>query len=127
MLEYVSTADVGRAIHPLRCHGQEEGSVMFGIGNSLTEEQKFDGPLLLNPNAVDYALPRFRNLPHVFEAALIENGDGPGPFGSKGMAEGGLAPVAPAIAAALRQAVGAVAHDLPMSPERVYSLLRARR
>ena len=48
---------------------------------------------------------------------------GPGPFGSKGMAEGGLAPVAPAIAAALRQAVGVVAHDLPMSPERVYRLM----
>lgn len=124
LLSYVSTADVGRAIHPLRCQGQEEGSVMFGIGNSLTEEQNFDGAILLNPSAIDYALPRFRNLPHVFDAVLIENGDGPGPFGSKGMAEGGLAPVAPAIAAALRQAVGAVAHELPMCPERVYQLLK---
>lgn len=124
LLNYVSTADVGRAMHPLRCHGQEEGSVMFGIGNSLTEEQYFDGAMLLNPSAVDYALPRFRDLPHVFDAVLIENGDGPGPFGSKGMAEGGLTPVAPAIAAALRQAVGAVAHELPMSPERVYRLMK---
>lgn len=126
LLSYVSTADVGRAMHPLRCHGQEEGSVMFGIGNSLTEEQYFDGAILLNPSAIDYALPRFHNLPHVFDAVLIENGDGPGPFGSKGMAEGGLAPVAPAIAAALRQAVGAVAHELPMNPERVYRLLNSR-
>lgn len=122
-LSYISSADIGQAIHPLRCEGQEEGSIMFGMGNTLTEEQVFDGALLLNPSAIDYALPRFKNLPTVFDSVLIENKDGPGPFGSKGMAEGGLAPVAPAIAAALRQAVGVVAHDLPMSPERVYRLM----
>ena len=38
---------------------------------------------------------------------------------------GGLAPVAPAIAAALREAVGVVVHDLPMSPERVYRLMES--
>ena len=124
-LGYVSAADVGQAMHPLRCEGQEQGSVMFGMGNTLTEEQVFDGALLLNPSAIDYALPRFKNLPPVFDSILIENRDGPGPFGSKGMAEGGLAPVAPAIAAALRQAVGVVVHDLPMSPERVYRLMEA--
>ena len=124
-LGYVSAADVGQAMHPLRCEGQEQGSVMFGMGNTLTEEQVFDGALLLNPSAIDYALPRFENLPPVFDSILIENRDGPGPFGSKGMAEGGLAPVAPAIAAALRQAVGIVVRDLPMSPERVYRLMES--
>ena len=124
-LGYVSAADVGQAMHPLRCEGQEQGSVMFGMGNTLTEEQVFDGALLLNPSAIDYALPRFKNLPPVFDSVLIENRDGPGPFGSKGMAEGGLAPVAPAIAAALRQAVGIVVRDLPMSPERVYRLMES--
>ena len=123
-LGYVSAADVGRAMHPLRCEGQEQGSVMFGLGNTLTEEQVFDGALLLNPSAIDYALPRFEDLPAVFDSVLIENGDGPGPFGSKGMAEGGLAPVAPAVAAALRQAVGVVARELPMSPERVHRLMK---
>lgn len=123
-LGYVSAADVGQAMHPLRCEGQEQGSVMFGLGNTLTEEQVFDGAILLNPSAIDYALPRFEDLPPVFDSVLIENRDGPGPFGSKGMAEGGLAPVAPAIAAALRQAVGVVARELPMSPERVYRLMK---
>ena len=124
-LTYVSSADIGQAIHPLRCEGQEQGSIMFGMGNTLTEEQVFDGALLLNPSAIDYALPRFKNLPAVLDSVLIENQDGPGPFGSKGMAEGGLAPVAPAIAAALREAVGIVVHDLPMSPERVYRLMES--
>ena len=125
-LSYVSSADIGQAMHPLRCEGQEQGSIMFGLGNTLTEEQVFDGALLLNPSAIDYALPRFKNLPAVLDSVLIENQDGPGPFGSKGMAEGGLAPVAPAIAAALRQAVGIVVHDLPMNPERVYRLMETR-
>jgi CO/xanthine dehydrogenase Mo-binding subunit len=120
---YVSAADVGKAIHPLRCEGQEEGSVMFGMGTSLLEEQVFDGAVLLNASPVDYMIPRFRTLPDIFHSVLIENEDGPGPFGSKGMAEGGLAPVAPAMAAAVRDAVGAVAHSLPLSPERIYRLI----
>jgi CO/xanthine dehydrogenase Mo-binding subunit len=123
ILAYISAADVGRAIHPLKCVGQEEGAVMFGIGNTLFEEQFFDGGVLLNGSPVDYRVPKFTDLPQVFEGLLIENGDGPGPFGSKGMAEGGLAPVAPAVASAVRSAVGISVSSLPLSPERVIQSL----
>ena len=40
------------------------------------------------------------------ESDIIENEDGPGPYGSKGMSEGALLCVAPAVAAAVRDATG---------------------
>ena len=82
-LSYVSSADIGQAMHPLRCEGQEQGSIMFGLGNTLTEEQVFDGALLLNPSAIDYALPRFKNLPAVLDSVLIENRTAPAPSAAR--------------------------------------------
>jgi CO/xanthine dehydrogenase Mo-binding subunit len=55
---------------------------------------------------------------------LVENGDGPGPGGSKGSGEGGLLATSPAIAAAVTQATGAVITDLPLSPERVWQAIQ---
>ena len=42
------------------------------------------------------------------ESDIVENEDGPGPYGAKGMSEGALLPVAPAVAAAVRDATGVV-------------------
>jgi CO/xanthine dehydrogenase Mo-binding subunit len=39
------------------------------------------------------------DLPWVTESDIVENADGPGPYGSKGMSEGALLPVSPAVAA----------------------------
>jgi CO/xanthine dehydrogenase Mo-binding subunit len=51
---------------------------------------------------------------------LVENADGPGPYGAKGAGEGGLMPTAPAIASAVTEATGVVIRDLPLTPERVW-------
>jgi CO/xanthine dehydrogenase Mo-binding subunit len=64
------------------------------------------------------------DLPLEMESDMIENADGPGPYGAKGMSEGALLPVAPVVAAAVADATGAVIRDLPMSPERVWRALR---
>ncbi len=124
--KYVSVADVGRAINPLQCEGIDEGGVFFGLGHSLFEEMVYEDGQLLNPNLVDYRVPTFSDLPKEFHTILIENGNGPGPFGSKGMAEGGLLPVAPAIANAVARAVGIRFYDLPMTPEKMWRALAAK-
>jgi CO/xanthine dehydrogenase Mo-binding subunit len=54
---------------------------------------------------------------------IVENADGPGPYGAKGMSEGALLCVSAAVAAAVRDASGAVIRDLPLSPERVWRAL----
>ena len=126
LLKYVSLADVGKAIHPILCEGQDEGGVMNAIGHSLLEEMIYKDGQLLNPNLVDYRVPTFTDLPREFESILVESHNGPGPFGSKGTGEGGLLPVAPAIGNALYQATGLRLYDLPLTPEKVWRALNRK-
>ena len=120
LLKYVSLADVGQAINPLLCEGQDEGGVMNAIGHSLLEEMVYKDGQLLNPNLVDYRVPSFDHLPKDFETILVESHNGPGPFGSKGTGEGGLLPVAAAIGNAVYHASGLRLYELPMTPEKVW-------
>ena len=66
------------------------------------------------------------DLPEEMVSDTVENLDGPGPYGAKGMSEGAVLPVASAVAAAVRDATGVTIRDLPLSPERVWQALRDR-
>ena len=121
----VSVADVGKAIHPEGCVGQEEGAAMMGIGHTLFEQMVYDANgQLLNPNLVDYRVPSFNDVPSEFHTVLLENHDGPGPYGVRGMGEGGLLSVAPSVTNALARAAGIRIKDLPLTPERVWRTLK---
>jgi CO/xanthine dehydrogenase Mo-binding subunit len=126
LLKYVSLSDVGQAIHPILCEGQDEGGVMNALGHSLVEEMIYKDGQLLNPNLVDYQVPTFNHLPPGFETILVENHNGPGPFGAKGTGEGSLLPVAPAIGNALYRATGVRLYHLPLTSERVWHALREK-
>ena len=127
ILRYVSIADVGRAINPRECEAQEEGAAMMGIGHTFFEQMLYDGGQLLNPSLIDYRVPVMEDLPAEYRSVLVENGDGPGPYGAKGIGESGLLPTAPAVANAVARAVGVRITDLPMTPERIWRALADRR
>jgi len=121
----ISVADVGKAIHPEGCVGQEEGAAMMGIGHTLFEQMVYDSNgQLLNPNLVDYRVPSFTDVPDEFHTVLVENGDGPGPYGVRGMGEGGLLSTGPSVANALARATGVRIMDLPLTLERVWRALK---
>ena len=122
--DYLSVADVGKAINPVQCEGQEEGAAMMGLGHALFEQMIYEGGQLVNSNLVDYRIPSFSDMPRGFHTVLVENGDGLGPYGSRGMGEGGIFSVAPAITGALAHATGVQICDLPLTPERVWRSLR---
>jgi CO/xanthine dehydrogenase Mo-binding subunit len=122
--KYVSVADVGKAINPGHCEGQDEGAAIQGLGHTFFESLRYENGQLLNPNLVDYRVPFFTDLPEAFESALIENRDGPGPYGAKGMGESGIVSVAPAIGNALFRATGVRIRELPLTPERVWRALK---
>jgi CO/xanthine dehydrogenase Mo-binding subunit len=122
---YTALADVGRAINPRQCEAQDVGAVMMGLGHTLFEEMVYsESGSLLNPTILEYRVPLVTDVPDVMETVLIENGDGAGPFGAKGMGEGGGIPVAPAVANAIARATGVRIRDLPLTPERVWRALR---
>src|SRR5882672_3437534 len=124
---YVSVADVGRAINPLLLEGQDEGGVVQGLGHTLLEEMLYADGHLLNGTLLVYRVPRADDVPPALECHFVENADGSGPFGAKGAGEGSLIPVSPAIANALARLTGVRLRDLPLTPERVWRALRARR
>jgi CO/xanthine dehydrogenase Mo-binding subunit len=83
-----------------------------------------DSGRIRNLGAIDYKIPTSLDLPRRMESAIIEHGDGPGPYGAKGMSEGALLCVAPAVAAAVHDAVGVRIRDLPLTPERVWRAIQ---
>jgi CO/xanthine dehydrogenase Mo-binding subunit len=124
---HVTVSDVGRAINPLQVRGQDEGAAIQGLGHTFMEHYVLDGSgRIRNLGAIDYRIPTSMDLPLEMHSASIENGDGPGPYGAKGVSEGALLPVAAAVAAAIRDATGAVIRDLPLTPERVWLALMSR-
>lgn len=127
IVRHVTVSDVGKAINPLQVRMQDEGAAIQGLGHTLMEHYVFDeAGRIRNLGAIDYRIPTSMDLPLEMQSDIIENEDGPGPYGSKGMSEGALLCVAPAVAAAVRDATGAVIRDLPLTPERVWRALRER-
>jgi CO/xanthine dehydrogenase Mo-binding subunit len=92
---------------------------MMGIGHTFLEHMVYQDGQLLNPGLIDYRIPTMEDLPGELRSILVENGDGPGPFGAKGIGESGLMPTAPAIANALARAIGVRITELPLTLERV--------
>jgi CO/xanthine dehydrogenase Mo-binding subunit len=119
-----TVADVGRAINPLLVERQDEGATMQGIGNALFEEMRFEEGLLLNDTLLEYRVPSMEDLPGRSSCVIVENGDGPGPFGAKGCGEGAFAGVIGAIATAAADA-GITVNELPLTPERVWRSIQA--
>jgi CO/xanthine dehydrogenase Mo-binding subunit len=119
LLKTVTVADVGKAINPQLVERQDEGGTMQGIGNALFEEMVFQDGVLLNDTLLDYRVPNIEDLPDSMQCIIVENGDGPGPWGAKGCGEGALAAVPAAIVNALADA-GVTMNQLPLTPERVW-------
>ncbi|MFQ5551218.1 MAG: xanthine dehydrogenase family protein molybdopterin-binding subunit, partial [Gemmatimonadales bacterium] len=110
----VAAHDVGRAINPLQCAGQIEGSVHMGLGYALSEDFGCtDG----RPNSLllkDLGILRAKDTPQI-EVILVEVPDEVGGYGAKGVGEIGLVPTAGAVAAALYAYDGVRRRSLPMS------------
>lgn len=119
-------ADVGRAINPTLVEQQLRGAGIMGVGVTLFEEMNFERGRLQNGSFLDYQLPSMRDMPRRITPIIIETPHSDGPFGAKGVGETGIIPVAPAIANAVRHAVGVRLTHLPLTPERVLEAMLRR-
>ena len=81
--------DVGRAINPMSCEGQIEGGAVMGVGLALSEELPVEDGRFPAPNLHDYGMPTAVDAPPI-DVTLIETADELGPFGAKGIGEGGI-------------------------------------
>ena len=124
---YVSVADVGRAVNRAAAEGQDEGASVMGLGHTLSEELIYQDGQPINATMIDYHVPTIDEVPENFVTVLIESGTGPGPGGMRGMGEGAILPVAPAVANALAKGYGVRIRELPLTPERVWRAIRDRK
>jgi CO/xanthine dehydrogenase Mo-binding subunit len=79
---------------------------------------------LVTGSFVDYAVPTVDRVPPI-DLQIVEVPAPDGPFGAKGVGEPPVIGVAAAVANAVASATGVRVYDLPLSPERVWSALRA--
>jgi CO/xanthine dehydrogenase Mo-binding subunit len=126
--EHIIVGDTGKSLNPQQVTGQDEGAAIQGLGHTLMEHMILDeSGFVRNLGAIDYRIPTSMDLPLHMESAAIENEDGPGPYGAKGVSEGGLLSIQSAVASALTDATGVVFTKLPLTPEHVWRSLRDAR
>jgi carbon-monoxide dehydrogenase large subunit len=118
----VAVHDVGYAINLIGLTGQIEGGLMQGLGMGAMEDLRVVDGRVQAVNFGDYKLPSVADAP-ALTIDLIENEDGPAPFGGKGIGEITATPTAPAIANAVEDAVGVRITDLPVTAEKIYAAL----
>ncbi len=122
VLKSVGAHDVGQAINPDAVAGQIEGGAAQGQGYALSEELRYEAGRLTTPSFSEYLIPTAMDTPRV-QSIILESRSGLGPFGAKGIGEPALTPVAPAIANAVADAIGARIFDLPITPEKIVRTL----
>ncbi len=106
VLRYAIGHDCGRQIHPKMVEGQIMGSFAQGLGIALGEQIVYspEGQLLTG-TLMDYTMPRAHDIPPI-ELLHFEFPSTMNPLGVRGVGEGNVGPVAPAIANAISDALG---------------------
>ena len=118
VVQIATAQDVGRVLNPLSVQGQVEGGIAQGLGLAVMEEIIVTDGKVRNPSFTDYLLPTFLDAPTV-DMILIEEHEPKSPLGAKGVGEPPCVSVTPAIANAIRNAVG---RELPRVPVRPYDI-----
>ena len=121
---YHAVHDSGTPINPDLALGQVYGAILKSIGHALYEEMVFDDQgHCLTTGLAAYGAPMIQELPRDVRVRLIQTDDPFGPFGGKSIAEISVNGAAPALAAAIHDAVGVWVRDWPMTPEKILKLL----
>ncbi|SOE92651.1 isoquinoline 1-oxidoreductase, beta subunit [Burkholderia sp. D7] len=109
--------DTGIALMPQNIARQVEGGIIWGLSGALMERLSIKDGTPEQSNFNDYPVPRMTEIPNVC-VKILQTDNPPG-----GIGEAGAPPVAPAISNAFRTITGRRLYNLPMSADRVKSVL----
>jgi nicotinate dehydrogenase subunit B len=112
--------DCGLIVNPDGLKNQIEGNILQAVSRALLEEVKFDSTGQKNLDWKSYPVIRFNQIPEV-EIVLIDRPE----MQPLGGGEPSIVPVTAAIANAIFDATGARLRQVPFTPERVLSAIKA--
>lgn len=118
VLRAVAALDCGRAVNSDGASNQAEGGIVQAASWTLKERVRFDRTRITSRTWDDYPILRFSEIPSV-ETVIIDRPSEP----SVGMGEGLTGPTAAAIGNALFNAIGLRVRDLPITRERILSMI----
>jgi CO/xanthine dehydrogenase Mo-binding subunit len=102
---------------------QIEGGAVHGMSSAF-EGLRFDEQgRPINASLVDYKIATAVDAPRTIHGDIVETPLEDGPWGARGVGEHVMVQTAPAIANALRDAVGVRFTSLPLSFEKIYLAL----
>jgi xanthine dehydrogenase YagR molybdenum-binding subunit len=118
---------VGKLAAPSLARSQAAGSVIQGIGYALYEARETDSRTghILTSGMEDYRIPGIADTPRL-DVHFDEGGFDHVPGGSVGIGEVATVPTSPAIANAVRNAVGIRLTEIPIRPDRLLAALKGR-
>ena len=123
-----SCDDIGRIINHMIVEGQVHGGVAQGAGQALFEQAVYEpeSGQLLTGSLMDYCVPRAADLPPL--AASFDESEPckTNLLGVKGVGELGTIGAAPAVVHAVLDALGVLHAEMPLTPQKVWRLLRER-
>src|SRR5438093_5796533 len=124
ILRYVVAEDCGVLINPMIVAGQVVGGVAQAVGAALMEEVAYgaDGGLR-SGTFLDYLVPSVGEVPlveigHLVTPSTVHE------LGTKGVGEGGIIGGTAAIANAVADALSMSDVTLPLTPDRLFALMR---
>ena len=126
VLEVHAVHDSGTILNPVAAHGQVEGGILMGVGQSLTEGTRYDeSGNQLNAGLLEYKLQTIADAPKITTQFVEIFTDNAGPRGAKGLAEAPNVATCGSISNAIANATGARVRQLPMTAERVWEAIHA--
>jgi xanthine dehydrogenase YagR molybdenum-binding subunit len=118
---------VGKLAAPALARSQAAGALIQGIGYALYEARETDPATgrVLSGSMEDYRIPGIADMPRLdvhFDEAGFEHVPG----GSVGIGEVSTVPTSPALANAIRDAIGIRPTEIPIRPDRIVAALKGR-
>lgn len=130
ILKYAATHDCGRSINPMIVEGQLHGAIAQALGGAMMEQLVYDREGQLQTGSfMDYAMPRADQFPF-FVTAQLNHPSIVNDLGVKGMGESGSICPSAVIGNAITDALsefGVQVREVPMTPGRIFELLREAR
>jgi CO/xanthine dehydrogenase Mo-binding subunit len=124
LLDYVAVIDCGTVINPNLATIQAEGGLVQGIGLALYEEVRYDQIGRMTTNSfMQYKIPTRKDIGNI-RVFFEESYEPTGPFGAKSIGEVVINTPAPAIIAAIYNAVGVRMTELPITPEKLFTAMQ---